>query len=265
MTKRGRRIGWATTALVLLSASAAAAQQERVEEMARIRAGLPPEAAEQIQQVMNRARNEGLPTDPLLDKAVEGLAKGVSAPMIVGAVDRLAAQLGEARSLLQAGPDARTGVRGPTEVAAVADALRRGVPQQAIRHMAERSRRGEPLALAVHTLGDLIDEGVPVDEAVAVLDAWRGRGARADELRDIPAAVERMIRQGSLPAQAAAAVAHAMHQGTPPGLMGDGPPGRGHGKPGTPPVPPGAGPPTQRGHGPGQHGGQPGGGQSGGV
>ncbi len=249
----------AATAL-LLFATAVSAQQERVEEMARIRAGLPPDVVQQIEQVMARARGEGLPTEPLLDKAVEGVAKGVAGPMIVGAVERLSAQLGEARQLLGAGPMARTRAGSPMEVAAVADGLRRGVPPQAIRHMAVNARNGEPLAMAVHTLGDLLDEGVPVDEAVAVLDAWRGRGARAQELRDIPAAVQRMIRRGSLPGQAAAAVAGAMHGGAAPGTMGNGPMGAGHGPPGGPPVPPGSGPPTDRGHGPGQHGGPPGGG-----
>lgn len=268
MRKRERRIGWSALVLVLLWATAASAQQQRTEQMARIRTTLPEDVVQRIEAVMTRARTEGLPTQPLLDKAVEGVAKGVPGPMIAGAIERLAGELGQARTLLRAGPGEATPA-GATDVAAVADALRRGVPDQAIRHVAQRAKAGEPVALAVHTLGDLMDEGVPVDWALSVLDAWRGRGARAEELRDIPAAVERMIRQGSLPAQAAEAVAGAMHGGIAPGMMGNGPGGRGAGRqPGTPPVPPGTGPPTGQGNGPGGGGhGKPsgGGGPPGGI
>src|SRR5690606_19942800 len=96
---------------------------------------------------------------------------------IAGAVGMLAGELARARTLLRDGaPPA------PADVAAVADALRRGVPEPAVRRLAERAGGDEPVALAVHTLGDLIDRGVPAHQALSVIEAWRGRGARADEL-----------------------------------------------------------------------------------
>ena len=125
--------------------------------------------------------------------------------------------------------------------------MRRGVPEEAIQTLAEGADPEDPVALAVHTLGDLMDRGVPVDQAVSVLQAWQSRGARPEELRALPSAVDRLMRQGVLPAQAAAAVANAMREG-PPGsgepLNGQAP---GIQLEGGPPIGPGADPPSHPG------------------
>jgi hypothetical protein len=245
-----------------LAGTPAGAQQATDTRLERIRAELPADAVRRIEAQLARASELGLPTAPLLDKAVEGMAKGVPGVRIAGAIDQLAADLGRASALLT---DAHPGP--PADVASVADALRRGVPEATIQRLATRAGPEEPVALAVHTVGDLMDHGVPAGQALSVLEAWRDRGARAEELRELPAAVERLIRQGVLPEQAAAAVANAMMQGRPPwagtgggpGIQGQGP----GGPPGGPPIPPGAGPPSERGspRAPGKpSGGPPGGG-----
>ncbi|MEJ2186486.1 MAG: hypothetical protein P8Z36_11160 [Gemmatimonadota bacterium] len=221
--------------------------------MERIRAALPPDQVQAVEQVLARARQQNLPTEPLMEKALEGVAKHAPPPLIVQALNQLSRQLGEARALLKNGaPPAGD------EVAAVADALRRGVPAKAVRTLHEQAGPGEPVALAVHTLGDLLDRGVPVNSALDVLKAWREHGARADELREIPAAVEGMIRQGEMPGEAAAAVASAVRAGQRAGAMGTrgNMPNAGKGQPGMngrPPVPPGAGPPSGKPSQPGQH------------
>jgi hypothetical protein len=252
----------ALSVLLALAALPAAAQQPdgRLE---RIRSSLPAPAVAQIEAQLARAREAGLPVAPLLDKAVEGIAKRVPGDRIAGAVTQLSAELERANGLLRDGvPPAAA------DVSAVADALRRGVPEPAVRRVAQRAGPGEPVALSIHTVGDLIDQGVTSDEALAVLEAWRGRGGQVAELRELPAAVERLIRQGVMPSQAAAAVAGAMRAGGPPGLGGQPPPGQMQGgPPGGPPIPPGTGPPSERGRGkanpPGQ-GNPPGGGPPGG-
>lgn len=246
--------------LVVAAALPAVAQQTVDARLTRIRAELPAAAVAQIETQLQQAMERGLPVEPLLDKAVEGIAKGVPGNRIAGAVTQLTGQLGQARALLGNGaPPAAV------DVAAVADALRRGVPEHAVRRIHERATPGEAVAMAVHTVGDLMDQGVPVEQALGVLEAWRARGGKAAELRELPAAVERLIRKGTLPAQAAAAVTGAMQRGAPPGLSG-GHPGQGMGgPPNGPPIPPGAGPPDDRGKGKGKGkppggGGPPGGG-----
>ena len=251
----------ALCALLALGVPPAAAQQPDG-RMERIRSSLPAPAVEQIEAQLTWARAAGLPVEPLLDKAVEGIAKRVPNDRIVSAITQLAGQLERARGLLGDGAPPT-----PADVSAVADALRRGVPEPAIERVARGADPAEPVALAIHTIGDLIEQGVSTDEALVVLEAWRGRGARPEELRELPAAIERLIRQGVMPSQAAAAVAGAMQAGGPPGSVGQpGGPGM-RGPPGGPPIPPGAGPPSERGRGtsnpPGQ-GNPPGGGPPGG-
>lgn len=257
-TRRTLRLLTSGIFLALVAAMPATAQQDDA-RLERIRSELPAAAVQQIETRLAQARADGLPVEPLLDKAVEGIAKHVPAPRIASAVDQLAGELGRARALLGNGA-----APAPTDVAAVADAMRRGVPEQAIRRVTERAGPGEPVALAVHTMGDLLDRGVPVQQAVAVMEAWRYRGSRADELRELPMAVERLIRQGVLPGQAAAALASAMRSGPPGGAPGGGG-GQGPGMmmDGGPPIPPGSGPPSERdrgGQGSGQGSGPPGGG-----
>ena len=255
-TNRITRILTTGVFLALGVATMPAAAQQEDPRLERVRAELTASAAQQIERRIEEARAQGLPHEALLDKAVEGIAKGVSGPRIAGAVDQLAQELGTAQTLL-----ANDGLPDPTVVAAVADAMRRGVPEPAIRRVAGQADPGEPVALAVHTMGDLMDRGVPAAQAVAVLEAWRFRGGGPDELRQLPAAVERLMRQGVLPGQAAAALANAMRRG-PPGAgqgPGGGQQGPGMSGEGWPPIPPGAGPPSDR----GERGGPPGGGDTG--
>lgn len=237
-TWTGRATALALGISLALAAVPATAQQTVDARLTRIRAELPAAAVERIESQLQQAVERGLPVEPLLDKAVEGIAKRVAGDRIAGAVTQLTGELGRARDLLGNGlPPAAV------DVAAVADALRRGVPEQVVRRIRERAGPEEPVAMVVHTAGDLLDHGVPVDQALAVLDAWRARGGDPAELRELPAAIERLIRQGTLPAQAAAAVTGAMRAGAPPGFTG-GQPGQGMGGPPQGlPVPPGGDPP----------------------
>ncbi len=229
--------------MVLAPMASPAAAQEGVDaRLERIRAQLPATAMERIESQLQQAMERGLPVEPLLDKALEGMAKRVPADRIAGAVVQLTTQLGQARDILGEGaPPAAT------DITAVADAIRRGVPEHAVRRIAGGAAGGEPVAMAVHTVGDLLDQGVPVEEALTAVEAWRARGGEPRQLRELPAAVERMIRQGTLPAHAAAAVTRAM-DGGPPGPPGNRPGMKpGGGPPDGPPIPPGAGPPDDRG------------------
>lgn len=264
MNKRDKRDLWLGALLALAIAVIPVSAQEPAQDtdprMERIRAELPQGALERIEARFAAARAEGLPVEPLMDKAVEGLSKRVPAPRIAGAVDQLAQELGRAQALLANGMPPT-----PMDVAAVADAMRRGIPEPAIQRVARGAGEGEPVALAVHTMGDLMDRGVPVEQALAVMEAWRGRGARREELRSLPGAVERLIRQGIMPGQAAAAVANAMRGGPPGSGRGGGGQAPGMIMQGGPPIPPGSGPPDNRGRrGQSGQGGQGGAGGGGG-
>ncbi|HEX9936922.1 MAG TPA: hypothetical protein VGB15_07360, partial [Longimicrobium sp.] len=83
----------AAAACVLLPAVAAA-------QDARLRAALPAPVAATVQAVVDSARAEGLPTEPLTAKALEGASKGADAGRIVASVRTLAGRLRTAREAL---------------------------------------------------------------------------------------------------------------------------------------------------------------------
>jgi hypothetical protein len=194
----------------------------------RIRQAFPAEAVTEMEAILADAEAAGLPTGPLFAKALEGAAKGVPAARVVAALTDYSTRLQEATSIV--GSD-----RGPTTVVASADALRRGVPAEALRALAGR-HDGE-IAVPIVVMGDLIEAGVPADGAVQVVEDALQQKHNPDEMLAIPGAVQRLMREGQGPADAANAVGRAIGRGEFRG--------RGVGPHKGPPVPPGAGPPGQ--------------------
>jgi len=202
--------------------NAPAAQAELGAKLEQVRTRFGPAVSSQIEDLLSRARSAGVPESLVLDKALEGAAKGVPGPRVVQALQAYQRRLGRARDLLGPSADAALLVAG-------ADALQKDVPESAVRSVG-RTGAGDPMALVA--LGDLIDAGVPVDRAVSVVRTALQKGRRGDQLLDVPARVRSLMRQGTPPGQAAETVGKALGKGGPPG----GPPGqaRGAGKAGGP-------------------------------
>jgi hypothetical protein len=59
-------------------------------------------------------------------------------------------------------------------------------------------------------------QGVPVAVGVELIGAWRSHGADPASLGEIPAAVERLVRQGIVPGRAGAAIAAGLRNGRAP-------------------------------------------------
>lgn len=199
-----RNMKWIMPVLVLLAAESAAGQSDPAAYQ-RARAALPGANATAFESIVASARARGLPIDPLVNKVLEGTAKRIPADRIIAVVRQRADQLGRAQSL--------TNSRVSSEIVVVADALQRGMPDTKVRELKAKSRRNEPFGLALHTYLDLVQSGVPAEVALDVLSGWRARGARANDLRDLPAAVERLVRQGAAPGRAGTAVAAALRSG----------------------------------------------------
>src|SRR5437870_2517243 len=115
------------------------------------------------------ARAAGLPTEPLVQRALEGATKGAPGPLIVSAVQRLAADLGRAREALGPGTT-------PPELEAGAAALRAGAGPAVLTQL--RRARRQTIAVPLAVLTDLVASGVPVDSAAAAVLALAAR-ARA--------------------------------------------------------------------------------------
>jgi hypothetical protein len=221
----------AATGIAFTPLVAAPLRAQEPDPIEAVRDRVAPEVAQALTELLAVARRLGVPTEPLMDKALEGTAKRVPGAQIVEALRALLNDLGQAQTLMRG-----TAAVHARDVVAVAVALRRGAPPEAVRRLALGATPSEPFGVTVHTLADLIQRGVSDADAVEMLLTWRARGADPEALSQIPGVVDRLIRQGVLPAQAASAVSGAMRAGRPPASAG--PPG-GAGPPRPPGRPPG--------------------------
>ncbi|GMR12577.1 MAG: hypothetical protein BMS9Abin29_0767 [Gemmatimonadota bacterium] len=205
LDRLGRRGGRVLVGLLVLVAfpTTAAAQQDR---LARLREAYSAEAMVRIESIVTGARQAGVPIGPIYNKALEGAAKGVPANLVVPALSEFAGRMGRARELL--GPTAQA-----PWVVAGADALRRGVAPELVATIGRDAANRAPIALLM--VGDLVEAGVPPDRALEVLREALSRTRGEDELRDVPATIRRLVRQGSRPRDAARDVLNAIRRGTP--------------------------------------------------
>lgn len=183
-----KRIAGITLSLVLAS-TALQAQEPRL-------AGRLPDAARQrIELVLDSARALGLPVEPLVDRALEGAAKGAQPDLIVNAVVRLRDEFVVARTAL--------GVSASTaELAAGASALRAGARADDLARL-RSLRSGRPVTIAAAVLADLVAAGVPADTALGAVLAIARNAEDADYIA-FRRSVQRDIEQGASPAAALA-------------------------------------------------------------
>ena len=153
---------------------------------------LDPDTRAQVTTVLDSARRVGLPTEPLIQRALEGATKAAPGARIVAAVRRLSADLGVARTAL--GSEASA-----PELEAGVAALRAGANPQVLANL--RSVRRHPLTMALSVLADLVASGVPLDSAAAAVLALAPKARDAD-LVEFRRAVERDIALGAPPGAA---------------------------------------------------------------
>ncbi|HSE66836.1 MAG TPA: hypothetical protein VLB12_07605, partial [Gemmatimonadales bacterium] len=138
-------------ALAVLAVSPLQAQDSRLQ------ARLPGEVASQVQQLVDSAAQNGLPTEPLIQKALEGQSKGADGVRIIAAVRTLTGQLGDARTALGPGsPEA--------DIVAGAACLKAGATPAMITEL-RRLRPEQSVAVPLGVLSDLVALGVEVPKA----------------------------------------------------------------------------------------------------
>jgi hypothetical protein len=191
-TRNPTKKRWAVVALfaagVIVGFSSPVSAQEAGSR--RLEDALPEEYAAEVRAIAREAREAGVPPGLIARKAFEGAAKGYAPERIVSALDAYAGRLGEAASLL--GRDRR-----PGSVAAAAEALRRGVPPDAIRSMAGRERQGRDLVVPLIVLSDLTEAGVPTQNALEMVNSAMDRGVRGEQMLGLSSAIRRRMRQGA--------------------------------------------------------------------
>lgn len=163
-------------------------------ERARLESRLDPAVASAVGELVDEARRRHLPTEPLVATALEGVARGVPAERILGAVRAQAAALEVAALAF--------GLEGSAaEIVAGASALRARVPADSLTRL-RAGRRGSVLVPLV-VLADMVARGVSPHEASGALIVAARAGMRDGDLVRLREQVARDIGAGVAPGEAA--------------------------------------------------------------
>ena len=181
--------------VVLALPAALAAQEPDVRAQLAAR-GAPPDLAQGVAAIAADAAARGLPQGPLVDKALEGWAKHAPPDRILSVVRRFAARMDDAREAV-----ALAGLAAPPGelVAAAAEALGRGLSAPQVGEVVRAAPQVPLTAPGLRVVAALAAQGLPVDQAVAVVaDALRG-GRTMAQLLDMPSVMRAMQGQGMSP------------------------------------------------------------------
>jgi len=177
----------ATVIALLAAASPTSAQEPRLE-------GRVPESIRaEIDALLDSAAAIGLPTEPIVDRALEGASKGAGANLILAAVRRLTGELSDAREALGS-------ASSEAEIVAGASAIRAGATSGDLEQL-RMLRANKSLTIAAAVLADLVAVGVPADTAAAAVITL-AVGAEDVEYIAFRRNVERDIALGASPVSA---------------------------------------------------------------
>jgi hypothetical protein len=162
---------------------------------ARLRGVLDPETLAKVTRLVDSARAESLPVDPIVGVALEGAQKHAAGARITKAVQDYLGALRAARAAL--GPDATA-----AEITSGAGVLLSGVSSDVLRQLRAASPK-RSLTVPLVVLADLIARGVPRDTAARAIAAAARANARDDDYSALRRFVEQDIIAGASPAAAA--------------------------------------------------------------
>ena len=176
-----------------------------------------PEVQQAVRSIAADAAAHGLPVDPLVQKAIEGGAKGVPGDRVIAAVRALAGRLAEAKEAVS-----EAGVAAPSGdlVEGGADALNAGISKGQVGELVRVSRPPQDPALTLRVAATLAALGVPATQALELVQGMISAGRSPSDLLGLPGQVQAGVARGATPAQAAAGLARAAG-GPPPGRAPD--------------------------------------------
>jgi hypothetical protein len=179
-----------------------AAQQPLAERLQ----GAAPEVAQAVAAAVADASARGLPGEPLIQKAVEGTAKGAPPARVVAAIRALLDRMGVAASALQ-----RAGVAAPgaATIEGGAFALAAGLRPDDILTLTREAARAQAVQVTLQVAGTLAASGVPAAQVVQLVSAALQSGDPPGRLLSLPAQVQAAVARGATPAAAAAGLARA--------------------------------------------------------
>lgn len=148
-----------------------------------------------IRAIVDSAKAQGIPVEPLYEKMYQGQGMGADGPRIVSAVRTLALEMASAHKAMGT-------VASADEIKAGASAMHAGVPAVELGKLKKQSRL-RSLATPFTVLADLVSRGVPVRTAANAIRSLVGAGAKDKDINDFQRNVKEDIQQGAPPAAAA--------------------------------------------------------------
>jgi hypothetical protein len=175
-------------ALVLASVSAAPAfaQGPTVLPIADV------EARQAVEREIALAEAQGLPVQPLIAKAMEGVAKQATGERIRVAVASLAKRLEQARTLLAPSPSVAELVSG-------AAALELNVPPAMLKQIRATWPRSQSVVMPLDVLTELVARKVPAKRALEQLTILMVAGATPAQIAGLGASVQSDVASGLAP------------------------------------------------------------------
>jgi hypothetical protein len=145
-----------------------------------------------IERSIARAAAKGLPTQPLITKAMEGVTKQATGERIRVAVDSLAKRLEQARVLLAPSPSV-------AELSSGADALAIGVPGSMLKQIRAAWPATQSVAMPIDVLTELVARGIPAKSALVQITTLMARGATPSQIAALGSSVQSDVAAGLAP------------------------------------------------------------------
>lgn len=168
----------------------------------RLATRLPPQTVAALETILDSARARALPTEPLIQRALEGAGRGTEPTRIVAGVRALTERLVRAREAL--GPRSTQ-----TELMAGASALYLGVEASALSRIRLTESSGD-VTLPLVVLADIVERGVPRDTAARVIQSLTEARVPEESYQVLRRSVLLDISAGSLPVASVTARARAI-------------------------------------------------------
>ncbi len=180
------------TLVALVLASVSAAPALRAQQGSEVLSIVDARTRVAVEREIARASARGLPVQPLIAKANEGVAKQASGERIQDAVASLAKRLEQARALLAPSTSA-------AELTSGAEALRAGVPGSMLKQIRAAWPVERSVVMPLDVLTELVARKIPAKHALDQITALMRRGATPSQIASLGQSVQADVVAGLAP------------------------------------------------------------------
>lgn len=188
---------WTLAAALATVTSVVTAQEPDIATRLRA-AGAEQGFAERVQAIVTAARDEGLPTEPLEEKAIEGWAKRNRVPpeRVTAVLEQMRLRLREANQITTQTRVELRAAHGAT-VAAAAEALRQNMSREQVAELIQSAPTPEAAAAGLTVAASLVAQGLETGAAVQAVRTAHQAGGPPERVYELPSAMADMRAHGA--------------------------------------------------------------------